>query len=72
MVKGVGKKKSVADQFAIKYKPETHYWAQKQNREDLELFRLNNLLDWSTLILESGNETHNTTGNTSPGYFLLL
>ncbi len=44
VVKAVDKKKSVAGQFVIKYKSETHWWAQKQNREDLKLFRLNNLL----------------------------
>jgi hypothetical protein len=29
-----GKKKSIADQFAVKYKVETYGWTKKLNRED--------------------------------------
>ena len=34
VVKSVEKKKSVAGQFAVKYKSETYCWTQKLNRED--------------------------------------
>ena len=34
MVKRVEKKKSVAGQFAVKYKSETYFWTQKLNKED--------------------------------------
>ncbi len=34
MVKSVEKKKSVADQCAVKYRSETYSWTQKLNRED--------------------------------------
>jgi hypothetical protein len=30
------KEKSVAGQFAVKYKSETYSWTQKRNREDYE------------------------------------
>jgi len=33
-VKSVKKKKSVAAQFAVKYKSETYCWTQKLNREE--------------------------------------
>ena len=33
MVKSVEKKKSVADQFAVKYKSETYCWTKKLNKE---------------------------------------
>ena len=33
-VKSVKKKKSVAGQFAVKYRSETYCWTQKPNRED--------------------------------------
>ena len=32
--KSVEKNKSVAGQFAVKYKSETYYWTQKLNRQD--------------------------------------
>ena len=34
VVKSVEKKKSVAGQFAVKYKSETYCWTQKLSRED--------------------------------------
>jgi hypothetical protein len=34
VVKSVKKKKSVAGQFAVKYKSETYSWTQKLNKED--------------------------------------
>ncbi len=34
VVKSVEKNKSVAVQFAVKYKSETYYWTQKLNRQD--------------------------------------
>ncbi len=34
VVKSVEKKKSVAGQFAVKYKSETYYWSQKLNKKD--------------------------------------
>jgi hypothetical protein len=34
VVKSVEKKKSVAGQFAVKYKSETYGWTQKLNKED--------------------------------------
>ena len=34
MVKSAKKKKSIAGQFAIKYKLETYCWTQKLNKED--------------------------------------
>jgi uncharacterized membrane protein len=34
VVKSVEKKKSVAGQFAVKYKSETYCWTKKLNRED--------------------------------------
>ncbi len=34
VVKGVEKKKSVSDQFAFKYKSETHCCTEKLNKED--------------------------------------
>jgi hypothetical protein len=34
VVKSVEKKKSVAGQFAVKYKLETYCWTQKLNKED--------------------------------------
>ena len=34
VVKSVEKKKSVAGQFAVKYRSETYCWTQKPNRED--------------------------------------
>ena len=34
VVKSVEKKKSVAGQFAVKYRSETYCWTQKLNRED--------------------------------------
>ena len=33
-MKGVEKKKSVADQLVVKYKSETYRWTKKINRED--------------------------------------
>jgi hypothetical protein len=36
VVKSVEKKKSVVDQFAVKYKPETYDWTQKLNNEDVQ------------------------------------
>jgi hypothetical protein len=33
-VYSVEKKKSVPDQFTVKYKPESYCWTKKQNRED--------------------------------------
>jgi hypothetical protein len=40
MVKSVEKKKSVADQFAVKYKSETYGKTQKLNREDYGVDKL--------------------------------
>ena len=34
VVKSVEKEKSVADQFAVKYMPETYRWTKKLNKED--------------------------------------
>jgi hypothetical protein len=34
VVKSVENNKSVAGQFAVKYKPETHFWTQKLNKQD--------------------------------------
>jgi hypothetical protein len=34
VVKSVENKKSVAGQFAVKYKPETYLWTQKLNKQD--------------------------------------
>ena len=34
MVKSVEKKKSVADEFAVKYKSETYCWTKKLDKED--------------------------------------
>ena len=34
MVKSVEKNKSVAGQFAVKYKSETYCWTKKRNRDD--------------------------------------
>jgi hypothetical protein len=34
VVKSVEKKKSVAGEFAVKYRSETYSWTQKLNRED--------------------------------------
>jgi hypothetical protein len=34
VVKSVEKKKSVSDQFAVKYKPETYCWTEKLNKKN--------------------------------------
>jgi hypothetical protein len=34
VVKSVEKKKSVADEFAVKYKSETYCWTKKLDKED--------------------------------------
>ena len=38
-------KKSVADQFAVKYRSEKHCWTQKLNREDYGVTSTGVLLD---------------------------
>ena len=35
VLKSVEKKKSVADQFAVKYKSKTYCWTQKLNKEEI-------------------------------------
>ncbi len=49
VVKSVEKKKSVAGQFAVKYKSEAYCWTKKVNKEDCGLDK-----DWVLLPVLKG------------------